>query len=404
VGKLLLVAQYEYLRFVGRRSFLLAVFSLPLVLILIVAVGELAQRSQTGPTIGYVDKAGLLDPEVTRSTDSADLRAAVIRPSSSVEAGRAALEAGEIGTLFVLPADYLQSRALQAYTGEDGLSVEARTAFGDFVSASLAARYEPPVAERLANAPDIVVRAAKGSREVTPSSVVFHFALPFAAALLFIVAGVISAGYLLQAVSDEKESRTVEILTTSVSPSELIVGKIVGLTGVVGTQLVVWIAGVIAAVLIGVQFIEALAGMEIPWLAVWVAVAFFVPAFLLLSGIMVCLGGAFPEYRQSQQLVGVVNILFLLPLFFTTLILADPNGPLAMFLSFFPTTSFVAILIRWPATSVPFWQVVLAWLSLTAAAAFSVWAAPRIFRAGMLRYGQRLTLQAAWQALRPWGR
>lgn len=401
MGKLLLVARYEYLRFVRRRSFLLAVLSLPLLLILIVAAGELAKRSGVGPAIGYVDEAGLLRVEVLESSVSEELREAVVRPFTSVESGRTALEAGEIDALFVLPADYLQDRSLQASTGENGLAAEARAAFGDFITASLAVTYESRVAERLVRAPHVTVRSVADSRELEPSSAFPHFAVPFVAGFLFIMAAMISAGYLLQAVTDEKENRTVEILTTSVSSTELIVGKTLGLVGVVGTQLSVWIAGVVAAALalIGAQFIEVLGQMEVPWLTLGVAVAFFVPAYLLLSGIMVCLGSAFPEYRQSQQLAAVVNILFLLPLFFTTLILSDPDGLLATFLSFFPTTSFLTILLRWPATTVPFWQLAVAWTLLTATATLLVWSAPRIFRAGMLRYGQRLTLQAAWQAL-----
>lgn len=397
MGKLLLVARHEYLRFVRRRSFLLAVFSLPLILILVVSVSALEAQDE-GPLIGYVDEAGLLRPAVLDSAGREE--PAAIRSFSSIESGRTAVEAGEIDTLYVLPVDYLEDRSLLAYAGENGLAPGATKAFGDYIVASLAASYEPPTSKRLSQAPDVTVRDAAGSREVSESSAFLHYALPFAAGLLFIMAAVISAGYLLQAVTDEKENRTAEILTTSVSPSELIVGKALGLTGVVGTQLGIWIAGLAVAALIGAQFSEALAQMEVPWLMLGVTVAFFVPAYLLLSGIMVCLGGAFPEYRQSQQLVGVVNVLFLIPLFFVTLILSDPNGTLAVFLSLFPTTSFLTVLIRWSATVVPLWQVGIAWVLLTASAALLMWAAPRIFRAGMLRYGQRLTLQGAWQALR----
>ncbi len=401
MGRLLLVARHEYLRFVRRKSFVLAVFSLPLILILIVIVSALAAQDE-GPLIGYVDEAGLLRPTVLDSAGNEE--PAAMRSFPFVESGRTAVEAGEIDALYILPVDYLKDRSLLAYTGETGLAPGATKAFGDHIVASLAASYEPPTAKRLSRAPDVTVRDAAGSREVGGSSSAFlHYALPFAAGFLFIMAAVISAGYLLQAVTDEKENRTAEILITSVSPSELIVGKALGLTGVVGTQLGIWIAGLAVAALIGAQFSEALAQMEVPWLMLGVTVAFFVPAYLLLSGIMVCLGGAFPEYRQSQQLVGVVNILFLIPLFFVTLILSDPNGSLAVFLSLFPTTSFLTVLIRWSATVVPLWQVGLAWVLLTVSAALVMWAAPRIFRAGMLRYGQRLTLQGAWQALRSRG-
>jgi ABC-2 type transport system permease protein len=403
MNKLFLVARYEYLRFVRRRSFVLAVLSLPLFIVLIMAIGEFASRGD-GVDIGYVDEAGLLRPAIVGSTGEEELDAAAFQAFPSASSGRAALEAGTIDTLFIVPAGYLQDRSLQAFTIEGDVGSDARSAFGEFIKASLAAGFEPPVAERLVQAPEVTVRAPAGDREVEPSAVFLHFLLPFAAGFLFIMAAVTSAGYLLQTVTDEKENRTIEILATSVSATELVVGKTLGLIAVAGTQLAVWLAGLVVAIMIGTRYIEPLAQVEPPWFLLGLATVFFVPAFLLLAGMMVCLGGAFPEYRQSQQLVGVINILFFVPFFFISLILSDPNGTIAILLTFFPTTSFLTVLLRWPATVVPLWQLAGAWVLLTATAGLLVWSAPRIFRAGMLRYGQRLTLHAVWQALSSGGR
>jgi ABC-2 type transport system permease protein len=69
-------------------------------------------------------------------------------------------------------------------------------------------------------------------------------------------------------------------------------------------------------------------------------------------------------------------------------------------MTLFPTTSFLTILLRWSMASVPLWQMIVSWVILTGSAAFSIWMAGRVFRMGMLRYGQRLRLNNVIDALR----
>jgi ABC-2 type transport system permease protein len=73
-------------------------------------------------------------------------------------------------------------------------------------------------------------------------------------------------------------------------------------------------------------------------------------------------------------------------------------------LTLVPLTAFLTVVLRWSVTLVPWWQLAASWVLLVAAAGGSLWAAARILRAGMLRYGQRLSLRAIWAALRARGR
>ncbi len=82
------------------------------------------------------------------------------------------------------------------------------------------------------------------------------------------------------------------------------------------------------------------------------------------------------------------------------ILIARPNGPLAIALTLFPTTAFITITMRWAFAVVPFWQLALSWLLLVATATLSIWAAARIFRMGMLRYGQRLSFDSVVAAVR----
>lgn len=404
--KTFLVARYEYRRFARRRAFLLGTIGFPLLLVVVAGVGALIALAAEGETIGYVDRAGVLAPAVLEEEYAEGLETEDLQAFGAEEEGREALRDGRIDVLFVLPETYLEDRSAIVYLpagSEQALGDETRRTFATFIEASLAYQYGPDTASLLLDGPAVTVRAGDRERAEGPGALV-DFLLPFAAGFLFLIAAMSSAGYLLQAVSDEKENRTAEILTTSVSSAQLIIGKAVGLVGVAGTQLAVWATGGVVAYVVAAQFVPVLGEIEVPWVLLGTVVTFFVPAYLLLASIMVSIGSAFPEYRQSQQVVGVVNILFFVPFFFSTMILANPSGPLAVGLTFFPTTSFITVPLRSGAGTIPGAQLVLSWVILVLSAGLVVWTAPRIFRAGMLRYGQRLDLRGLWEGLRTGGR
>jgi len=77
-----------------------------------------------------------------------------------------------------------------------------------------------------------------------------------------------------------------------------------------------------------------------------------------------------------------------------------PNSTLATILTIFPTTSFLTIALRWSMTTIPQWELILAWILVTGSAAAMIWVASRVFRMGMLNYGQRLDVKTVLRAVR----
>lgn len=191
-----------------------------------------------------------------------------------------------------------------------------------------------------------------------------------------------------------------EIMITSLSPGQLISGKSVGLMGVALTQMGVWAAAGLFSLAVASCFYDIMDGFSPPWELLALILLFFAPTYALVAGIMTAVGGSVNEVKQGQQIAGILNLLFLFPFFVVALIMASPHSPLVVALSLFPTTAFVTIALRWGMTIVPWEQVIAAWLILAATAVFSLWASGRIFRAGMLQYGQGLNLRAALRALR----
>jgi ABC-2 type transport system permease protein len=115
---------------------------------------------------------------------------------------------------------------------------------------------------------------------------------------------------------------------------------------------------------------------------------------------MIAIGGAVAESQQGQQVAGILNMLFLLPLFLMPLLFTNPGHPAIVFLTLFPTSSFLMVSLRWGLGTVPSWQLGLSWVILVGTTLLMLWIAVRIFRAGMLRYGQALTLKGVASSLR----
>jgi len=394
--KFWLVARHEYRHMTRRRSFIWSTLGLPLLIAAVTAVSILISTG-TGQavTLGYVDHAGIIAEAAV-----ANQRGAVtLRAFKDEAAARASLEAGALQAYYVLPADYRQTGQVQLVYGKDAPKDDARQAFDAFLRANLLAGQPEAVQHRVTGGIDLTLRSADGRREFTESGFI-NILLPFAAGMFFSFATMMAAGYLLQAVTTEKENRTVEIMVTSLSPMQLVGGKAVGLMTVALTQLLVWVAALALGLVIGAQFWPEVAAVQIPWSLLGVTALFFLPAYALVAGVMVAIGGIVTEIRQGQQISGIVNLLFVMPFFLTELIFSQPDSPLIVAFKLFPTTSFITILMRWGATVVPVWQLTVSWVLLVASAGLSVWAAARIFRTGMLRYGQQLDLRAVWAAVR----
>lgn len=399
MAKLWRVARYAYRDMVRRRSFLIGTLGIPLLMVVVLVISIATSiNSLEGLPLGYVDQAGVLDPGVPLPPNDGGPEIE-LRAFADEQAARAALEAGQIQAFVVLPADYVSSgRSIVYHTGEAPDEL-AWSRLADLVRANLVSGAAPQVQERLVEGFSSVTRSADGRREIGSNNWL-NFVLPMALGVFFTIAILSSSGYLLRAVTTEKENRTMEIMVTSLSPEQLMVGKALGLIGVSLTQLGIWALTVVIGLIIGAQFVDVLQTARVPWAALGVAVLYFVPSFALVAGMMISIGSMVTDTQQGQQISGVLSLFFSLPFFFIALIMANPNNPVVVILSLLPPTAFLTILLRWGMVVIPLWQMALSWVLLMLSAGFSLWAAARIMRVGMLQYGQRLDLRAALRALR----
>jgi len=166
------------------------------------------------------------------------------------------------------------------------------------------------------------------------------------------------------------------------------------------TQIGIWLLALAAAVVVASRFAPFLQGIKLDPVFLWLVLLYFVPTYALVAGMMITLGSMVTELQQGQQIAGILNLLFIVPFFFFVLVFTNPNSPVLVAMTLFPTTAFMTVAMRWGMTTIPTWQLAVSWLILVSTAAISIGVAARVFRVGMLRYGQRLDLKTMLRAVR----
>jgi ABC-2 type transport system permease protein len=393
-----LIARHEFLKLAGKRSFLYTTMGIPILIAAFVGIMILVvSRQQSDDPIGLVDNSGFLSERVIPPTEVGN--SLEVRYYQDEQFAHTALTSGEIQAYYVVPSDYIQTRKVSLYYIESSPGADARRTLETYIRTNLAKNLPEPVANRLVSGHNLTLRSLDGSREVAGQDFL-AFIIPFAAGFLFIMSVMTSAGYLLQVVTDEKENRTVEIIITSVSTEGLIAGKTLGIMAVAMTQIIIWIATALLAIWVAGQFLEVPQGLSIPLQYLLIVGVFFLPAYALISGVMTAIGSAVSELRHAQQIAGFLNLAFMIPFFFIVLIMVQPNSPLVVGLTLFPVTAFATIALRWGLSDIPTWQLIVSWLILVITATISLWVSSRVFRSGMLHYGQDLNLRSIIQAIR----
>jgi ABC-2 type transport system permease protein len=204
--------------------------------------------------------------------------------------------------------------------------------------------------------------------------------------LLLGVCIMVGGQYLLQGLAEEKESRILESMLCTVSPEELLAGKIIGLGSAGLTLVAAWLGmGVLAS-----ATAVATLPTQLPARLFLCAITYFLLGYVFYASLMAGVGAAASSAREAQQLSVVFGIASFFPFFLLTTLLDQPNSGLAVGLSLFPPTASVTMMLRLaaPASSVPAWQIAVSLALLAAASWFTLRIAARIFRIGMLSYGK----------------
>jgi ABC-2 type transport system permease protein len=405
MSKTLIIARRELLNLVGRASFWISLILVPLivaVIVLIVALGSGVAffaaeraRAEESPLQAVVDQHGLL-----RNQPGVLAKNTALKLVETEDAARALMADKTINGYFVIAPDFMTSGAVRQVVNElNPLDVRERSAsFRETLRLALLngddallTRYTEPIDIR--SEVSLAPAGARGTAGDSP--------LPIVASLMLM--GVIfgSAMYLLQSVTTEKENRIIEVLISSVTSKELLLGKVLGMGAVGLLQFMITLVSLLTALPVLQRvpaiepFLRAITPQAIIWMVIFLVLGYFAYAALLAG-----LGAIIPTEKQAQSLTFFVLLPLLVPIYVNTAITGNPDGPLALALSLFPLSAPTAMSMRMFSGDVPVWQLVLcaalmlgaAWLALTLAA--------RLFQAQMLLRGARPTLREVLAAAR----
>jgi ABC-2 type transport system permease protein len=219
--------------------------------------------------------------------------------------------------------------------------------------------------------------------------------VPIVAAAVFTFLVLTTSSFMLQALVTEKENRTIEVIVSSVSPGQMMAGKVVGAVGIALLQLAVWLVCLVAAVWAGGRLLDVawLRSVQIGWRDLLPLIAVALPAYFCIAALMTLLGTLLGEGHEAQQASGFFFLPLWLPIYLIIPIAQHPNGPLAVGLGLFPLTAVMTLGMRSVVQEVALWEFGAAAGIAMVCGLAATWLAARTFRAAMLRYGQRLDLR-----------
>lgn len=392
MNKTMNVARYEYLHHVGNKRFWVALLGVPLGFVLILVISMLLSFvAFDSRPVGIVDQGNLIQIEPDNSQKSTFFNPQIylyLYPDETE--ARAAAFSGEIQGFAVLPEDYASSYQLTYWTNKQPDS-GVQSMITSFISKNLMAaeNIDSAVLKRINEGSAISLQSLDGSQ--TSDGTGWHrIIVPFVIGMLNFIVVMSSGGYLLKALVEEKENRTIEIMLTSVPSREIMAGKIIGNLGVGLTQIAVWvfllgIAGIIFSSRLGF-----LADMDLSGSYVAISVALMILSFIFTAALMATTGAAMSRTEESQAVISLMVLLMMVPFYFFSAFLNNPNGILARVLSFIPLSAPLALSLRMAFSTVSPLEIGLVFVVIITLTLLAFWLAGLIFKRGMLQYSRRL--------------
>ena len=210
--------------------------------------------------------------------------------------------------------------------------------------------------------------------------------------LFFIYISVLMYGlFVMRGVIEEKQSRIVEVLVSSVKPAQMMLGKVLGIGAVGLTQIAVWVLSALVLTTFGVSAVSS-RGVSMPTLPVSLLVyfvIFFVLGYFLFATLYAMVGSTVSSEEEAQQAQFPVTILLVVPMLIFNMIIANPTSGASIALSMVPFFAPTLMMMRIAVVNPPLWQILLSMAIMVATILGCVWLSARIYRVGILMYGKR---------------
>ena len=413
---IILIAKREFFTQVKKKSFIILTLLTPLLIIVFGGVVSLMfQANETQMQISVIDKSGLFkdklksDENIRYVFSSEETEKSLIKALETTE---------EMNAVMIIPKKEIHEleNSIEILTNKN-LSNEARKNIAGNISEIIKAEKINALGISTAQIEDLnkgvnlhVVNILE--KEKKQDSFLVGVKSGLSMFLMYCVFTFIMMYGIrvMRSVLEEKNNRVVEILISSVKPFELMMGKILGVTGVALVQFGVWVVMIFASVMtLGSSNVGMLGGAsnvvqmvlsalsQINYgLILFVFVIYFLLGYLFYSAMYAAIGSAVDNETETQQFTLFVILPMMLGFYGSITIMNNPDGPMSFWLSMIPFTSPIAMLARIP-FDVPVWELVLSIGILLVSTLGMVFIASKIYRVGILMYGNKVTLKELWK-------
>ncbi len=409
MDKLLVIIKREYLTRVKSKGFVIGTILTPLLLASLLLLPALLMRAgsrtdyrlvvldQTGDDALYQRAVGLLTAD-NASHDRFHVRREAVNEIESETSRRELsreIREGKLDSYVVIPAAVLDEGKIAYHAKNVGdfiAETRVENAFNTAVSEGRMRRSGLQVEQIGALSRKIVMEKFNERGEGEDwRKIIMAFSLMGILCLTVLAYG----GHIMSAVIEEKQSRIIEVLLSSVRPFPLMLGKLVGV-GLVGlTQYSVWAVGAVLLGSLSAAQSPALGSFRLPHVPVSLMVFFvvyFLLGYFLYATLFVMVGGIVSDEEDGQQMQMPLMILILLAPVASSFVWRQPDSVLATTISLFPFFSPFAMFLRIAIQQPPLWQIALSILLMIATILGTVWLAAKLYRVGVLMYGKHPTL------------
>lgn len=410
----------EYAERVKKKSFIITTFLMPLFIVALMAIPTLIIIMGGTETrrVTVVDPDGIIAPQLENS--------ASVEFVTATESADTA--AGSDATILIIPTGLIQNdRPLELIAGEAAsmmLENEISSQVEKIVEAERMKSYDIDVKSILKSVEsNLTVNTTRTDRDTNTSSTVSYI-LGFILTFLLYMILLLYGQMVMTSIIEEKNNRVLEIVVSSVKPTGLMLGKILGIALVAVTQVIIWailivvfsslllpailpadVAADIATINAGNtaalqstvdgDLLAALAIFADPWYIITlftILLLFLIGGFLLYAAIFAAIGSAVDNIQDASQLQTVASLPIIFGIVFGMMAATDPVSSLSVWTSMIPLTSPMVMMARIP-YGIPGWQIALSLVLLYLSFIAMVWVAAKIYRVGIFMYGKKPTVK-----------
>ncbi len=429
-----IIIEREFNERVRKKSFIITTLLMPLLVVALMVAPSLVMIFATGDTrhVAVIDHSGVIAPSLESGSE------VVFEPTDlSVDDARKNLT-DIFGVLEIGPDILSNPNDVKLYTNtSSSMLVEdnIRSQIADIIEREKLKKYDihnlPEILKEVETTVSIQTFRNDGEGDSEAQSSVISTGIGFVLGMVLYMFLIIYGGMVMQSVIEEKNSRVLEVMVSSVKPFDMMMGKILGVAAVAAVQVLIWgvlICGVSALAMPALipsdimQNVEAMqqgtlnmaqtdmdmdmlraigTATDFGYLAtifVWLLL-FIIGGYLLYSALFAAIGSSVDSVQDAQQLQTPVMMPIIFSIIIMMTILNDPNSTLAVWCSYIPFTSPVVMMARIP-SGVPVWQIVVSLAILYATFVAAVWFAAKIYRVGIFMYGKKPSFKELWKWVR----